>query len=573
MYAEAKTIGSVLGGEKQYVIPVFQRSYSWDSQNWAVLLEDIRRIMLEGPAAATHFLGTIVANLLPPLQDGCERLEVVDGQQRLITFSILFAVLRDLAFEQEEESLGRFITEETLTRPHARGFATYRVLPRLRDRHDFFTLISESEKGMTGPQGEAYLFFKKKLESWLTHGVEDINGELRPVPLNLLARTLYIKFNAALVRLEDENPFQVYQTLNNEGRPLTQADLIRNHLFRNIDHAEQDAVDQTYWLPIDSALIDAHSDQTPFDLDRFFSYALSRHGDHIELGAVFEQFAQQFPQENLDPVRCAQLFGRLAKWQAIIIGRQAHENQQIEAALARYRFTGYETASPLLMLVLDRLDKGQDGVDESRALIDTTSSLLVRRYFTGADSRSYYRWFRMAAGLLHLKGARAAIEHLAARPMPDNQQFLQSVAHYHMARNRARAMREFLCCVEHHLRRQSEPLDMRQATLEHIRPKHDLYQPDRDNDGSGETNAAEDRWVYSMGNLTLVSQSLNEEMAHRPYTKKRDLLRRSAFELNGYFEKNNVKAWDNQAIQARALWLAQHAVMIWPCPKRSASMS
>ena len=104
MHAKTSQIGQYLNGSQQNVIPLFQRPYSWKERHWAALWDDILACASsDGPRE--HFLGAVVSAPLTPTGVGVNRFQIIDGQQRLTTFALMMAAMRDVADDPLPEKI------------------------------------------------------------------------------------------------------------------------------------------------------------------------------------------------------------------------------------------------------------------------------------------------------------------------------------------------------------------------------------------------------------------------------------------------------------------------------------
>lgn len=100
MQASETKFQPIIEGTKQYVVPLFQRSYSWDKKQWNVLWEDIAELY-EQSNPRSHFMGSIVTIPTVSLPQGVAKYLLIDGQQRLTTIFILLSLLRDKARQRK----------------------------------------------------------------------------------------------------------------------------------------------------------------------------------------------------------------------------------------------------------------------------------------------------------------------------------------------------------------------------------------------------------------------------------------------------------------------------------------
>ena len=92
MQAKETKLQDIIEGTKQYVLPLFQRSYSWDKKEWDILWEDLHELAeMENPR--THFIGSIVNMPTTSVPEGVSKYMLIDGQQRITTVFIILPYL------------------------------------------------------------------------------------------------------------------------------------------------------------------------------------------------------------------------------------------------------------------------------------------------------------------------------------------------------------------------------------------------------------------------------------------------------------------------------------------------
>src|SRR5437763_1605463 len=98
MDAKAKSVSEILFSEVQYLIPFFQRHYQWKLKNWQDLWDDIKALVDDG-RPRLHFMGPLVCTPVNQMPGEMPEFQLIDGQQRLTTLTIVLSALRDLAIE------------------------------------------------------------------------------------------------------------------------------------------------------------------------------------------------------------------------------------------------------------------------------------------------------------------------------------------------------------------------------------------------------------------------------------------------------------------------------------------
>ena len=243
MQAKSANLLSVLKGPRQFVIPIYQRTYSWQIAQCDKLLKDIIRISKD-PSVPGHFIGSIVY-----FQEGIHavsdvpELLVIDGQQRLTTVSILIAAIADFIKDNDVEIETSYTKLQNyyLLNAEEEGNLRYKLLLTRRDKETLIDLI----KGIPAKEDhsqrviENFIFFKDKLN---TENVVSIyNGVQR----------LFI-VDVALEKDKD-NPQLIFESLNSTGLDLSHADLIRNYILMGQETNLQNELYERYWYPMEQS--------------------------------------------------------------------------------------------------------------------------------------------------------------------------------------------------------------------------------------------------------------------------------------------------------------------------------
>src|SRR5438270_1217076 len=163
MKASETRLQALIEGTKQYVVPLFQRAYSWDKKEWEVLWNDLIELCdMDNPR--THFLGSMVTMPTTSVPEGVTKYLLIDGQQRLNTIFILLALLRDEAKQFGEEELAAEINNTLLINPYKKDFDYYKLQPTQVDRSTFHDLIHFRQPIAQNKIVRAYHFFQKRLQ-------------------------------------------------------------------------------------------------------------------------------------------------------------------------------------------------------------------------------------------------------------------------------------------------------------------------------------------------------------------------------------------------------------------------
>lgn len=569
MKASETTVRDVLQGEKQYVVPLYQRRYSWerkdDKDPLNQLWDDIMSLDGSDPAS-THFLGSVVIAPSPSnTPAGVVRWLVVDGQQRLTTLSLLLCAIRDHV-QQDDPRLAEKIHEHYLVNKYAPGDEHYRLLPTQEDRQSWIALVERyPDAGGADRIGAAYRFFLRKLQE-----VDDPEDEhdIRRVEQSITTRLALVAISAHA----DDNVHRIFESLNYKGQPLTQADLLRNYLFMRLPR-RGDEVYTHHWLPLQKLLSDSELEQLVWlDLvlrgdDRATQESIYRSQqlrlDPLKDETEIEQWVAELHQK-------ARMFKR-------VLDPQTESSSALRRALDRLSRWGAAVVHPICLHVLLAHDAGQLTSTDAAAALRIVESYLVRRMIVGLPTNNLNRiMMSLVKDLGEASPTAPAIKTVLSGPrkrFPTDQHVKDAVLVNNFYWTGRGPQRTFVLRALEEDYRHGEPLDFSRATLtvEHVLPQS--MTPDweeilaagaRDGETSEEVHAS---LVHTLGNLTLTAY--NDKLANYSFLAKRKLLADSGLAMNR--EIADAAGWGRAEIQARGRALGERIVSIWPGPDESLS--
>lgn len=231
------TLNTIIGNGKSYQVPIFQRDYSWDKDDWEDLWNDIKEI----PVDNTHYLGYLV---LQPIQEGNESYWVIDGQQRLTTLSILVLAVTAILDKWSQENIDKEnnkIRKEKITERYLGNYSLSKLNldPKLtlnRNNDDYYkswllnlrqpTTLAKLKPSQKLLQ-KAFNYFFSELNIMFEDNKSgsDLAEFLEKIVGNGIIFTQIIVTN-------DLDAFKVFETLNARGVKLSTADLLKNYLFK-----------------------------------------------------------------------------------------------------------------------------------------------------------------------------------------------------------------------------------------------------------------------------------------------------------------------------------------------------
>ena len=561
----------LFSANQQFQIPLFQRGYVWSKTNWQQLWEDVTSLVDQQPSA-THFMGSLVCVAHPTVPGQIPQFLVIDGQQRLITFAILFAALRDVSRVCNSEELAEEIKSTFLLHTYKKDYERFKVLPRLRERQAFFDLLEErtlhDDRSLITP---TYKYFYQNIKRY---AIGDSETRLR-----LLCDAIVARITFVMITLDSENSFAIFEALNGTGQKLEESDLIRNYIFMHVPLSNQDNVDNKYWQPFETSLA-PEGNQSGLKLTDFYRDFLMRTSGQIKRGTVHLQFKNYIDDNNKDVeaiVGKLQLTASHYRW---IIGMNQHPSPDINRELARLRTIGVTTPYPLLLRLLELHQQSVITTPDAVNCLIAIESYLIRRQIIGASKQSY--WFHFSECI---KGVDSAVA-LATSPVaaiiqalmgadqkdgwPSDDRFINDLKTYRIYTHAPNLVRLFLQATEDELGHKErvnveQLLADRQLQIEHILPQA----INEDEDGSVwkevlgvDWERIHQRYLDTLGNLTLTGY--NPELSNRAFTSKRPIYASSNLGINR--EIAEQEEWGADAISRRSEALGTILVRIWPSP-------
>ncbi len=559
MEAHVKSVREILHSGDQFLVPLFQRQYSWTKKEWHNLYKDVVSL-IDGGEDAKHFLGPLVCMPFHPVPGEVTPYLIIDGQQRLTTLTLALAALRDIARLNNLTDFADEIHEDYLVHHRRQGLQRLKVVPQFKDRHDYELAIEGKAPGVVEGTGiiGCYSFFKR---AWKTPVAE--TGELMAQRIRV---ALTARLSLVAITIDGENPYEIFESLNGKGLPLEEADLIRNFLFMQIPSAEQSRFDDSYWKPFDDPFEAAKlADKRLKGLQtEFYRNYLMRNGRYCRKKTAYVEFKRQYSERGLTAIQQVSELQRFAAFELWLRRAESCERDYLRDPLTDIQQIEVTTSHPLLLNLLDRHDRGylsRDGLDEC---LRDLSSFVIRRTICGEQNRGYGRWFTEAIPTM---GAHPSVDlrrYWIEKGWPDDATFIARLAEFPIYLGENKKCRLFLERLER-AEGHKETVGLSKLTIEHVLPQT------VENDEAGRNWQAmlgpdraqeHEKWVHTLGNLTLTGY--NPELGNNTFVAKQAMFARSNVSLNAYFA--GTIRWGGAEIKQRGINLAKLIARIWARP-------
>ena len=563
MKAVNRLFNEIIDGKKQFVIPVFQRDFSWTLEQFRQLWHDVERAG-DKQAKGDHFLGSIVYVSADLAGAAFARWLLIDGQQRMTTLTLLMIALRDHIRQQiqdrkwfggEDGPTIEKIDAYYLKNMFEAGQRRYKLLLRRKDNDTLQALIDGKDVSEMEGEGsdlliEAYEFFRPQLDAPTCNPDDIYRGIAR---LGIVDVTLDRSI---------DNPQLVFESMNSTGIGLHQSDLFRNYLLMGLDDSEQTRLYEEYWKKIESFFRASESALDWFLRDYM---ALERClTQQIRLDRIYDEFKSFWrpmvgkPLEGLlvDMVRVARTYSSF-------LGIEPMKPRRLAHALGRMRSLN-TTQGVLVMRLYGCYEKDQLSEDEFVRAVGLIESYLLRRAVLGLQTRGYWSVFARIAHNLKQESAFESLQVAMARlsgssRFPSDEEFSRGLKESDLYG--LRVCKHILDWLEN--AGYLEPSPVQDYSIEHIMPQ-EIREVRQWREMLGEDwEKCHATHLHRLGNLTLTAY--NSTYSNLPFEKKKDIpggFRQSAVRLNS--DVRDKAKWTSEEILARGERLAKRALEIWP---------
>jgi predicted transport protein len=545
----------IINGASQFVIPVFQRDYSWEVENCQQLWDDIM-LIAEAPGDRGHFIGSVVYIQSGDSNAGFSRWLLIDGQQRMTTLTLLMAALRDHINEtgwtgDENGPVAKKIDAYFLRNSLEEGEKGFKLQLRRHDNATLQAIIAGTDLPDVPSVNlrENYDYFR------------DLLNEADPQKVYAGINRLML-VDVTLERGVDD-PQLIFESLNSTGKTLTASDLIRNFILMSLTEKEQTRLYQSYWSRIEDLF--RGSDRV---FSNFVRDYLALRGQLPKLersDLVYTAFRRTFSGIGQDPAQLEpfleDLLRRARQYAAFTLGSGTRDRDR---AFAHLRHLG-DVPAILIMRLLDAQEvHGKLSEAELLEAVRLVESYMLRRATIGAQNKGYGIEFAKVAYRIDdqrpLASLKAALARMPATyAFPDDEEFKQALTDgdlYHK-----RICKHVLDGIEN--RDSKEQSDTSSYSIEHIMPQNEkMPEPWRVMLGE-DWKTVHHTWLHRLGNLTLTGY--NSTYSDKSLKDKQTIsngFQQSSVRLNQ--DVRDAPAWTQVEMSARGERLAARALEIWP---------
>ena len=542
---------------KQFVIPVYQRKYTWTVKKQLVqLIKDLEQLIEDETKQKQHFLGTIV--YLENIVEYKVERSIVDGQQRLVTMFLMAHAMKSIS---ENEYRAREIDETYLQNYAEKADSRYRqrLYPSVADGEDY-TIISEGRfdelnKDSSSNIVQNFLYLQAELKSLVERYTFD--------------RVLYAlkRFSIVYIKLDDrDNAHQIFESINSTGERLTASDLIRNFIMMNKSNEEQTLLYKQYWRKLEAVFDNSKG------MEDFFRYYLAAMTEEYSAKHVLYQAFKEYWHKERESASDVELLQKLVRYSEYFVNLyyKKPDGKYLEVLSD---FQSMESMMPApFVLELSEWYYFDKVISEEQyfEIINVVNGYQLRRYFNGDDtsrvSKAFPSYLKHVRKYVAVHGFENIVDIviyvLVTRNQSNNMSLptdkalksnLSNVNAYAM-----RLVRWLLEKIEN--RNNPATLDMSNLSIEHIMPQTSTAYWEEKAGVSGEEYI---ELVNTIGNLTLVTKPDNSAAGNKDFETKKKI-----FEDTLHIRLNKIlygmSEWTSEAIKNRSERLIDELISMYP---------
>lgn len=540
-----------------FSIPVYQRDYNWQEKQCKQLFKDILTAG-ENKEISSHFIGSIVYIHEGVYEIGEKEFSVIDGQQRMITITLLFIALYHKLKENNSKEADK-IYELYLINKFSEKEVNLKLVPPEENLNILIKVLEnkfdELENYRDRNLVKNYSYFKKELTKFSDSEIQNI----------IVGRDKLIYVNIALENGKDD-PQRIFESLNSTGLDLSQGDLIRNYILMDLDRKEQNRIYKNFWIPIENnCKISDGNEVKNYVSDFIRDYLTLKRGEIPVKAKVFEEFKMFY--DNPDDLKLEELKNYSVKY-SHIIKPYLEEDEDIREELKNLKTLDQVVINPFLIGILK--DYKEDKLDRKDLLniLKLLQSYIWRRFITEKPSNLLNKLFQG----MYLKISKkenyytATEEILLAQEFPTNEELKESLKTKNVYKNKERLKYVFRK-IENYNHNELIDFDNDKITIEHIFPQRpsktwkELYTDEELEEMKALKN--------TISNLTLTGS--NVKLGNKTFLYKRDQkihgYRDSKLYLNSYLGK--LERWDLQTMKERFEILFNDIIKIWKRPENT----
>lgn len=567
LQAGETTLNKLLNTSRQFIVPIFQRNYSWQKSQYEQLWFDILRAS-KFKEKQNHFIGSIVYIDMGTPAGRPQQLLLIDGQQRLTTISILLCAIKDYVqkFNLETKLINLAkIKNQFLYNSDEIDEDRYKLLLNVQDKETYIKLIDNTIFTVNKPATniiKCYEFFYERIEDFIKQ-----YGQIDEIYAGI--------FKLSLVSIsldkDSDNPQMIFESMNSTGKDLSQTDLLRNYLLMDLTPEKQTRLYKTYWKSMEELFGEDiyKNDVNKFDyFIRDFLTLKSDTGYICKINNVYENFKRYYLDNNCEKFVVLKDLFTYAKYYACIDLLQ-EKDDELKLYWQEFKKLDSHVVYPFLLKLYDDYSCQILIKEDFKKILQVVISYLWRRAIceipTNSLSKTFATLYQAVDKDDYVNSViKAFVFKSSYKRFPSDYEVrekLQTKDIYHF-----RLRKYLLEALENYYHK--EPIDLNTAnyTIEHIMPQnieHNLSWQQMLGENWQEVHSL---YLHTLGNLTITGY--NAEMSNKSFGEKvngESGFKHSHLKLNESIVQCDV--WNKKAIQRRTNILTDIILKIWKYPE------
>lgn len=567
LQAGETTLNKLLNTSRQFIVPIFQRNYSWQKSQYEQLWFDILRAS-KFKEKQNHFIGSIVYIDMGTPAGRPQQLLLIDGQQRLTTISILLCAIKDYVqkFNLETKLINLAkIKNQFLYNSDEIDEDRYKLLLNVQDKETYIKLIDNTIFTVNKPATniiKCYEFFYERIEDFIKqHGQID----------EIYAGIFKLSLVSISLDKDSDNPQMIFESMNSTGKDLSQTDLLRNYLLMDLTPEKQTRLYKTYWKPMEELFGEDiyKNDVNKFDyFIRDFLTLKSDTGYICKINNVYENFKRYYLDNNCEKFAVLKDLFTYAKYYACIDLLQ-EKDDELKLYWQEFKKLDSHVVYPFLLKLYDDYSRQILIKEDFKKILQVVISYLWRRAICEIPTNSLSKTFATLYQAVDKEDyvnsiIKAFVFKSSYKRFPSDYEVrekLQTKDIYHF-----RLRKYLLEALENYYHK--EPIDLNTAnyTIEHIMPQnieHNLSWQQMLGEDWQEVHSL---YLHTLGNLTITGY--NAEMSNKSFWEKvngESGFKHSHLKLNESIAQCDV--WNKKSIQRRTNILTDIILKIWKYPE------
>lgn len=554
-------LGNSLGC--QFVIPVYQRNYTWVAEREVKQYLDDLESVLKGDYK-NHFMGIIIY-LEKTIDFSSREFSIIDGQQRLTTTFLIIYAIKQLLVNSGDTEKVKQLEGQYLTNPYHNDKIKYKLKPLVSDDDVYRCIVEDRQQDIADTTSNVfknYRYIESRLNDLLLNNYN----------ANDILMALDKLYVVCVPISEEDNAQKIFESINATGVKLTAADLIRNYLLMDLQSDIQEQYYVCYWKKLEDYV--SNDSKT---LEIFFRlYLAIKTFTLISKNSVYREFVAWIEEQQVDVKSLFEDLVEYAKIFHLLMNEDINKiENSLKAAVVDFRKVNSDIPMSIIMEFYRLYKDTSIHISTLSELISSINTYMIRRSLCDMNSQNISKLFPSVLKrvlercnndfsdiLKHFNQELVGNTALTSGSfMPTDEQMYELL--YNANVYKRPALRIVLDRLE--LYDNPAPVDLSHLSIEHLMPQTPteewLEELDTDTELYYEN-------LHRLGNLTLAAKKDNSKMGNLMWDYKNEVLKETAhLKLN--LDLMVIDKWDIDRIDSRTKELIERICKIYPYPSVS----